>query len=40
MPKNQFIKKLMEFSREDIRKFIEEKGKEPKLVPLMTPISK
>ena len=36
MKKNQFIEELMTFSREDIRKFLENKGKVPKLIPLMT----
>ena len=38
MSKDEFIKKLTEFSREDIQAFIEKNGKEPKRVRLFTKI--
>jgi len=40
MKKDQFIKKLTEFSREDIQNFIEKNGKPPKLIRLFTPLKK
>lgn len=39
MKKDQFMEELMRFSREDIRTFLENKGKPPKLIPLMTRIN-
>ena len=35
MKKDEFMKQLLLFSREDIRKFLENNGKPPKLIPLM-----
>lgn len=40
MNKDQFMEELMRFSRDDIRKFLETKGKPPKLIPLMIRIQK
>lgn len=38
MKKDDFINQILKFSREDIRKFLEEKGKQPKPTPLMVRI--
>ena len=40
MNKDQFMEELMKYSRDDIRKFLENKGKPPKLIPLMIRIKK
>lgn len=40
MKKDEFMSQLLKFSREDIRKFLEEKGKPPKPTPLMIRIVK
>lgn len=39
MKKDEFMEKLLQFSRDDIRKFLESNGKPPKMIPLMVRVN-